>query len=552
MDDTAVARAVASGGVRARVAPGVLLGAVIAGDGDADHLLTRPECRIVKLQRKVIVGRIATAAGTLYVKRYNVFAWRVALASLWGESPAFRAWRAAGTLTARGFATPELVAAIEVRRAGVLRRSFFVTREVGGALTADARWEAILADPDRDARRAARRALARALGELFRGLHAEGLYHNDLKDVNVLVTDPPAAPRCILLDLERVRVLRRVGRRRRVKNLVQLARTLGPRATAADRLRFLHAYLGPGARRGERRAWVDAVGRRARAKDRRAGRAGPPAGAIAPRLSCTVVCQDEERAIGPCLESVAWCDETVVVDGGSRDATLDLARRFTDRVLVNPWPGYRLQKQHALEAARGEWVLHLDADERVTPDLATEIRAALARVPPEIAGFVMPRIVCYLGRWWWRGGLWPRPVLRLMRRSAARWGGRDPHDRAEVTGRVAPLRGYLLHYTYDDVSDHLRSVNRLTRAAAAATRPRPVGIGRLVVAPAWRFVRAYLVRRGALDGLPGLFEAATSAFYVFLRWAKVREAGRASPGGRVPASASTGGRHSLDPRRPGT
>src|SRR5207244_3683254 len=164
-------------------------------------------------------------------------------------------------LAAHGFAPPELVAAIEFRRAGLLRRSFFITREVAGAVTADVRWQAILADPDVRRRRAARGAFAGALGELFRRLHAAGLYHNDLKDVNVLVDGPPAAPHLVLLDLERVRALGRVGRRRRVKNLVQLARTLGRQASATDRARFLRAYLGGTGTRAERRAWGAAVAR---------------------------------------------------------------------------------------------------------------------------------------------------------------------------------------------------------------------------------------------------------------------------------------------------
>jgi hypothetical protein len=111
-----------------------------------------------------------------------------------------------------------------------------------------------------------------------------------------------------------------------------------------------------------------------------------------------------------------------------------------------------------------------------------------------------------------------------MRRTATRWGGTDPHERAEVAGRIVRLRWPLLHYTYADISDHLRSVNKLT--AVAALQPggaRVVGADRLVVEPAWRFLRAYLVRRGCVEGLPGLFLAATDAFYVFLRWAKVRE-----------------------------
>ena len=518
---------VARGPLRAWVAPGIDLAAAIAHDGNADRLLTRIDCRILKLQRKVVVGRVGSPIGTLYVKRYNVFSWRVAFGSLARPSPAYAAWRAVRALAARGFATPDAVAALEFRRAGMLRRSFFVTREVPGAVTADVRWQAILAEPDGARRRRARRALARALGELFRRLHAAGVYHNDLKDVNVLVGGPPESPRCVLLDLERVQVGARVGRRRRRKNLVQLARTLGRQASATDRTRFLHAYLGGEADgRAARRAWARAVVGRAARKDRRR-RPEPTQHA---RVSCTVVCQNEEVGIAACLESVAWCDEIVVVDGGSHDRTVEIARRFTERVLHNPWPGYRAQKQFALDATRGEWVLNVDADERITPELAAEIRRVVATAPAGVNGFAIPRLVCYLGRWWYRGDWYPRRVVRLMRRSAARWGGVDPHERARVSGRVLPLAAPIVHYTYPDIAGHLHSANTLTDVAAAQAggSPRRVGVARLVGEPMWRFVRAYVARGGFREGLPGLFVAATGAFYVFLRWAKVRERAAAS------------------------
>src|SRR2546428_13650591 len=124
----------------------------------------------------------------------------------------------------------------------------------------------------------------------------------------------------------------------------------------------------------------------------------------------------------------------VVVDGASPDRTAALARRFTDRVLTNPWPGYRAQKQFALDAARGEWVLNLDADERISPELADEVRAALVHVPAQVAGFAIPRLVCYLGRWGDTGDWYPPPVARLVRRAAASTGGRGPPASARGGG----------------------------------------------------------------------------------------------------------------------
>src|SRR2546428_5058055 len=163
----------------------------------------------------------------------------------------------------------------------------------------------------------------------------------------------------------------------------------------------------------------------------------------------------------------------VVVDGASPDRTAALARRFTDRVLVNPWPGYRAQKQFALDAARGEWVLNVDADERVSPELADEVRAALAHVPREVAGFAIPRLVCYLGRWWYRGDWYPRRVVRLVRRAAARWGGAGPPERGGGGGGGGGLRRPLPHHRDAGISGHLHSPNKLTAGGGGAARPPP-------------------------------------------------------------------------------
>lgn len=526
------ARYVTRGRVRGWLDGRIQLADLFPPDGDPDRLLTRLDCRVVKLQRKVVVGRAPTPAGVLYVKRYNVFAWRIALGSLGRPSPAFRAWDAARTLTALGFETPMPVAAVEVRTMGLLRRSFFVTHEVSGAVTTDRRWRDILADRVAPRRRVARRSFARALGELVRRLHAAGVYHGDLKDVNILTPSHGSveSPRWVLLDLERVDCAPAVSQRRRVKNLVQLERTIGRLASATDRLRVLRGYLGADATRAERRTWVQQVLSAAAARDRRSP---APIADTRQTVSCTIVCQDEEAHIGECLESVAWCDEVVVVDGGSRDRTPAIARGYTDRVIQHRWPGYRAQKQFALDNATSEWVLNVDADERVSTELADEIVEALAHVPDDVDGFAIPRLVPYLGRWWYRGGWYPRPVVRLVRRTRTRWGGTDPHDRAIVNGRVIALEHPILHYTYDDVADHLRTVAKLTAVAAAEVAPGTrIGAGRLVIEPMWRFARSYFIKRAWLEGAPGFFVAATDAFYTFLRWARVRE--RASGHRRAP------------------
>src|SRR5262249_22296622 len=236
---------------------------------DPDWLLTLPECRIIKRQRKVIVGRIARDGEVLYIKRYNVFAWRIAVGSLVGRSPAVRAWYAGADLVACGIGVPPLVAAVEERRFGLLRRSFLLTREVTAARRADEAWHLLRALPDGPGPRAARRAFARELGRLVQRLHAARVYHPDLKDYNLLVRERDGHRAWVLLDLEGVR-FGRVSPRRRVKNLMQLDRTIGRLASATDRLRTLAAYLAADgvSTAAARRQWVERVRRATARKER--------------------------------------------------------------------------------------------------------------------------------------------------------------------------------------------------------------------------------------------------------------------------------------------
>ncbi|MGH7857747.1 MAG: glycosyltransferase family 2 protein [Candidatus Binatia bacterium] len=242
-------------------------------------------------------------------------------------------------------------------------------------------------------------------------------------------------------------------------------------------------------------------------------------------MSAIIVCFNEEANIRECLESVRWADEIVVVDSHSTDRTLDIVREYTDRIFVRDWPGYREQKQFALDHARYEWVLNIDADERVSAELRTEIRNELSAGEPGVDGFYVPRLVYYLGRWWRRGGWYPDFRLRLFRRDRAIWGGINPHEKVIVDGSTRRLSGNLLHFTYADVSEHLMTVNRLTDISAAEVVKRPGRLGplSLLFRPAWRFFRSLVIDRGALEGWPGFFVSVTAGFYVFLKYAKARE-----------------------------
>jgi len=245
----------------------------------------------------------------------------------------------------------------------------------------------------------------------------------------------------------------------------------------------------------------------------------------------TIICCDEEDNIRDALESVTWCDEIVVVDSFSRDRTLDICREYTDRIYQRPWPGFVEQKAFALAQARHPWVLNLDADERVSPELRREVEEVLRQ--PRADGFYVPRLVYYLGRWWRRGDWYPDYRLRLFRRDKVVWGGVDPHEKVILRGRSARLHGPLWHYTYRDIGDHLATINRFTGVAARELllRRRQASVADLLLRPFWRFLRFYALRGGFTQGLAGLFVAQSASFYVFAKYAKLWEATHVRPPG---------------------
>ena len=186
-----------------------------------------------------------------------------------------------------------------------------------------------------------------------------------------------------------------------------------------------------------------------------------------PKLSVTVITRNEAADIGAALASVAWADEIVVVDSESTDDTVAIARRHADRVVVRDWPGYVEQKNYAASLASHDWILSLDADERVTPALADEIKALLAA--PEAHGnvaFRIPRVTWHLGRWIRTTDWYPDHQLRLYDRRSAQWTGRYVHEACRVRGSTGQLRGELQHFAYRDIADHLETIDRYTTYAA--------------------------------------------------------------------------------------
>lgn len=246
-----------------------------------------------------------------------------------------------------------------------------------------------------------------------------------------------------------------------------------------------------------------------------------------PGLTATIITLNEADHIEPALESVSWAEEIIVVDAGSTDGTVELARRFTGRVYTRAWPGYIEQKNHAASLATHDWILSLDADERVTPALRDEIRALLVSAPP-CAGYRVPRISHYLGRWIRSTDWYPDYQLRLYDRRRARWSGRYVHESVAAEGPVHRLRGDLQHYPYRDVSHHLATIDRYSSlwARQAGEDGRRAGPGDLLLHPPAAFLRNYVARGGWRDGMPGLIVSLLNSYYVLVKLIKLWDAHR--------------------------
>jgi glycosyltransferase involved in cell wall biosynthesis len=242
------------------------------------------------------------------------------------------------------------------------------------------------------------------------------------------------------------------------------------------------------------------------------------------KLTVTVITRDEAANIAAALQSVAWADEIIVVDSQSRDDTVAIARKLATRVEVREWPGYSAQKNYAASIASNDWILSLDADERVTAELAAEIQELLRKGPTE-SGYRIPRVAWYLGRWIRSTDWYPDYQLRLYDRRAARWNGRRVHESVEAERPPGVLRHELQHYAYRDISHHLATIDTYTTLAAEQwlSEGRRTSTFEMFFHPRFAFIRNYVLKAGFSDGAVGLLVSRMNAFYVFLKLAKLWE-----------------------------
>jgi len=244
-------------------------------------------------------------------------------------------------------------------------------------------------------------------------------------------------------------------------------------------------------------------------------------------LSAVLITRNAAAVLESCLDSLAFADEIVVVDSASTDGTRELAQSKGARVVQKEWLGFGRQKQFAVEQAKNDWVLCLDADERVSPELARSIQAALAA--PSSPVYRMPRRNRFLGRWLGHGEGYPDWSPRLFNRMNARWSDDLVHEKVLFAVTPGTLDGDLMHDSADDLATYLERQNRYTTLAArqAFEQGRSAGAIHLLCSPVVRFIKFYLMRLGFLDGLPGLLHISIGCMNSYLKYAKLIELHRA-------------------------
>ncbi len=237
-------------------------------------------------------------------------------------------------------------------------------------------------------------------------------------------------------------------------------------------------------------------------------------------ISATIITKNEEQNIGRCLESVAWCDEIIVVDQFSNDKTADIVRQTGAQVYQESWKGYAAQKNSAIAKAAGDWIFSIDADERVPPALKREIKKILADNNSEYNGFYIARKNFFTGKWIRHSGWFPDYNLRLFRRNKGKFPERTVHEHIVLEGKASYLVNALEHKTYRSVADFLARLDTYSGLAADEIRnkPRWTRYHNLTLRPFFTFFSMYILQKGILDGQRGFFLAVSYAYYTFLKY----------------------------------
>ncbi|MCB1165307.1 MAG: glycosyltransferase family 2 protein [Leptospiraceae bacterium] len=244
-----------------------------------------------------------------------------------------------------------------------------------------------------------------------------------------------------------------------------------------------------------------------------------------PGLSACIITLNEEGNLGPCLESLDFAEEILVIDSGSVDSTEEIARSHRARWFHRDFDNYVAQKNFAIEKATGPWILFLDADERVSADLRQEIQHLFDQGSPIPDGYAIPRRTFYLGRWIRFGGWYPDYTIRLFRKDRGRFYGKTFHEKVRVTGPQSRLRSDLLHYSYRNIQEHIVMINRYSDlfASERIRAGKRNGVLFSLLEAIIKFLTMYVWKGGFLDGRAGLVIAVLGAYYNFLKYIKVWE-----------------------------
>lgn len=240
-------------------------------------------------------------------------------------------------------------------------------------------------------------------------------------------------------------------------------------------------------------------------------------------ISAIIITKNEESNIKRCLDTIKWVDEVIVVDSGSTDDTVEIARKLGAKVFGNQWQGYGAQKNFAIDKTTNDWILSIDADEEVSPELQKEIKKVIQN-PGNYEAFKMPRKLIFQGKFLRWGGCYPNYQIRLFQKGKAKFNLDFVHEKLVVDGKIGLLKGSLLHYSYKDLSDYFDRFNRYTTLDAQKRFSK----GKkfyfwYYIQPLLRFFNMYFLRLGFLDGIKGLTWALLSSFYTYVKFQKLKE-----------------------------
>ncbi len=242
------------------------------------------------------------------------------------------------------------------------------------------------------------------------------------------------------------------------------------------------------------------------------------------KLSVAIITHNEEKDIRDCLESVKWADEIVIVDSFSNDRTVEICREYIDKVYQREWSGFSNQKNNAIDLTTNQWVLIVDADERITEGLRLEITEILKN-SPDLDGYFIPRKSYFLGRWIRYSGWYPDYSVRLFRKDKGRFEQREVHESVRIDGKTGKLKNPLEHYTYRSLSEYIKRMDKYSTLAAneMVRMGKKAGIGSIISRPIFTFLRMYILRQGFREGIYGLLLAILYSYYTFAKYAKLWE-----------------------------